>query len=880
MLTCLTLLLGAATLEPSEEARQSEAVEVYSCDFGTSTDVNHDRWPDHWKRQRSPRYPAYIDIGIADADTPNDKRCLQVEMNGGAAMIQSPPIPISPLFSYLLECEVRTSGLKNTGARISANYYDDSGKPVDVAGESRTVGGTHEWTRLRVGPFSTSHQRASYVVIFLHVEPTTAGFDLEGIAQFDDVWLARLPRMMLRSNSPHNVYSDPQDIEISCIVSGIQQRDPMLTFELIDLSSRTLAQMNDRLDGEVVALSSNKITDLISREGSEVVKTDNGYQGEMKWHPPIKENGFFRVRVRMLGDKQVMHEREVTLVVVRPRSPPIGGEFGWSMPDGDKQLALDDITSLLTQIGANWVKFPVWYEPSDRHRADLLAHFIEQLNTGRIELVGMIDQPPPETRKLFSESADRIPAAGVFAEKEVWYPALNPVLTRLTLKVQWWQLGGDDDTSFMGHPQLADKLSEVDQQVARLGQKIRLGLSWTWLNEVPDIESPPWNFLSLNSAPQMTAEEIAKYLQKTPSQGAQRWVMLQPLSEKHYHVDARARDLVLRMLAAKMNGADVTFATDVFDAETGLMNADGTPGELLLPWRTTAYMISGTEFLGSIALPNGSRNYVLTRGDEAIMLVWSDEETEEVINLGDPRSVEHIDLWGRSKQPQQQEHRQVYKVGPLPTFITGISKEMALWRMNFQIVDTKLESLYGRPQFPRFRVKNPFGQSASGKMQLHIPKSWGEHLMPVRINMSGGESRTDRLEVTLRNNASSGEEQVRVDFTVTADRDYRFSAWRKMEVGMGDVVMEFKTRLDEHGNLVVEQTMVNKTDSTVNFKCFLFPPNRRRLRQNVLDLSRGTNLKTYTLPDGEKLIGETLWIRAEEIYGNRVLNYRFEVDPQ
>ena len=81
-----------------------------------------------------------------------------------------------------------------------------------------------------------------------------------------------------------------------------------------------------------------------------------------------------------------------------------------------------------------------------------------------------------------------------------------------------------------------------------------------------------------------------------------------------------------------------------FDADTGLMKADGTPGELLLPWRTTAYMISGTQYLGSIVMPGGSRNYILTRGDEAIMIVWNEKKTEEVINLGNPQDIEHIDL--------------------------------------------------------------------------------------------------------------------------------------------------------------------------------------------------------------------------------------------
>jgi hypothetical protein len=288
-------------------------------------------------------------------------------------------------------------------------------------------------------------------------------------------------------------------------------------------------------------------------------------------------------------------------------------------------------------------------------------------------------------------------------------------------------------------------------------------------------------------------------------------------------------------------------------------------------------MISGTQFLGSVTMPGGSRNYILAREGEVIMVVWSPTPTEEVINLGDADRIEHIDLWGRITKPQRRQHDQVYQVGPLPTFITGISRELALWRMHFRFEQNRLQSTYGRPQYPTFRVKNPFAQGAGGTMTIHTPSEWGKPPLPVNIKLAGGEERVDRFEIVLRGDASTGEQPVRVDFDLTVDRDYKFSVYSTMAVGLGDVAMEFDTRLDDHGNLIVQQRLVNHTDQFVDFKCLLFAPGRRRLRQNVLNLSRGTNLKVYTLPDGEELIGKTLWVRAEEMAGDRVLNYRFNV---
>jgi hypothetical protein len=44
----------------------------------------------------------------------------------------------------------------------------------------------------------------------------------------------------------------------------------------------------------------------------------------------------------------------------------------------------------------------------------------------------------------------------------------------------------------------------------------------------------------------------------------------------------------------------------------------------------------------------------------------------------------------------------------------------------------------------------------------------------------------------------------------------------------------------------------------------------------VLDQPRGVDSQTFTLPQGSDLIGKKLWIRADEINGQRILNNHFE----
>ena len=72
--------------------------------------------------------------------------------------------------------------------------------------------------------------------------------------------------------------------------------------------------------------------------------------------------------------------------------------------------------------------------------------------------------------------------------------------------------------------------------------------------------------------------------------------------------------------------------------------------------------------------------------------------------------------------------------------------------------------------------------------------------------------------------------------------------------------------------------MVNRGEGPVSFRCQLSAPQRRRQRTQVIGLKPGRDDKLYRLADGEELIGQTLWLRAQEIGGPRVLNYRFPAE--
>ena len=868
MSSLLTILILATGVAAPTDVRYRDAVEVFHCDFGPQWDKSFDGWPDRWTRRRSPAFPTYLPIQIQDDPSALGGHCLRIDLDGGAAAISSPPLKVNAIFSYVIEAQVKSEGLKQDEAYVSLTFYDARHKALETITSER-IRGTTPWRRIRINPIAPSHDSTEYAVVGLHLEPT-ARADVHGSASFADVWVGRLPRMTLKADRRDNLYVDPARPKISCVASGFAEENSRVVFELLDRSGKTIASEEQQL---IVTTKSGAL-----RPDGETgdAPSASGVVGNAAWNPPIPEMGFYHVRVKMPGREGVVDQRELSLAIAPAQVSPMTGEFGWTIPDGEYPLTLGELAELLGQAGVNWVKFPVWTGAQDGGRLDRLVWFAERLHFQHVEMVGMLHQPPADLRKRLGDT-DRPLAAQIFStERELWDPSLEPVLTSLSLKVRWWQLGADKDTSFVGYPNAAQKVTEFRKSASRFGQQVFVGIGWSWLHELPS-ERQAWDFASLSSDPPLTWEEQSAYLKLSAAAKTQRWAVIEPLMKEDYAADIRAGDLARRMLAAKIGGAEGIFVPEVFSTSRGLMNDDGTVGELLLPWRTTALALAGAKYIGSFSLPNNSVNHVFDRDGQVVMVVWNDRPTEERVYLGD--EVRQMDLWGRSIKPATDASEQVIQVQPLPTFITGMNAAVLRWRMSATLAETQWPSLFGVAHNNALIVKNAFGQGISGQIKIVTPEGWRVSPAEVPFKLASGETLNQPFEAILPPDAASGRQNIRFDFDIMADRRYKFSVRRQIDVGLDDVTVAANTRLNDQGELEIEQRLTNETDNAVSFKCFLYAPDRLPIVTQVVEQGRGTDTKSFRLPNGAELLGKTLLLRADEIAGQRIINVRFTAQP-
>jgi alpha-galactosidase-like protein len=868
MQTLLSLLILATAAAAPTAERYSDAVEVFHCDFGPQWDPNFDHWPDRWTRQHSPAFPHYLPVKISDDPAPLGSRPLRIDLDGGAAAVFSPPMKVSSIFSYVAEVCVKTDGLVHDEAYFSLTFYDAKHKPLETITSER-LHRTTDWVKVRIEPIAPAREGTEYAVIGLHLEPSQRA-DVHGSASFADVWVGRLPRMTLKTDRRDNVYVDPARPTITCTASGFAEENSRVSFELLDLSGRVIVRQQQQLVG--TAQSGAGLSDNEEVEATRAA----GIVGTATWTPPIPDLGFYRVRVAMPGRVGVVHQRELSLALVRPQPSPNDGEFGWTLPDGENPLTLAELIDLLNHAGINWVKFPVWTSSQDSSRSDRLVWFAERLHLQHIEMVGLLHQPPADVRRRFGDT-DHPLAAQIFStEPELWYPSLEPALTSLSLKVRWWQLGLDKDTSFVGYPNAAEKIAQLRKYIARFGQQVYLGIGWSWLNELPP-QPQAWDFVSLSADPPLTWEEQTAYLATSAAVKTRRWVVVEPLAKNDYGAEDRAGDLARRMLAAKMQGAEGIFVPEVFSTQRGLMNDDGTVGDLLLPWRTTALALAGAKYIGRINLPNNSVNHIFDRDGQIVMVLWNDRKIQERVYLGD--DVRQTDLWGRAIKVATDQSEQVLEVGPLPVFVTGLNRPVLRWRMSVQLAETRWPSVFGVPHNNELHVKNLFGQGISGKIRLMTPEGWRTSPRDINFKLASGETLNQPFEVTLPLDAVTGRQDIRIEFDIMADRRYQFSVHRHIDVGVDDVFVQANSRLNEQGELEIEQRLTNDTDKVVSFKCFLYVPDRLPVVTQVVEQGRGTDTKIYRLPNGAELIGKNLLLRADEIAGQRIINYRFVAQP-
>src|SRR4029078_2638377 len=137
-----------------------------------------------------------------------------------------------------------------------------------------------------------------------------------------------------------------------------------------------------------------------------------------------------------------------------------------------------------------------------------------------------------------------------------------------SLRVRWWQLGADYDTSFAGLPDLNKRLEALRTMLFRFGQDVRMGMSWDWANANAQKGNVKWDFQQLCLEKQPNEAKFDELLAMPRENSAQRCIIVEPPccpskaeQDNTSTFETRATQLVRNLAAAKVRGAEAVIAT-------------------------------------------------------------------------------------------------------------------------------------------------------------------------------------------------------------------------------------------------------------------------------------------------------------------------------
>ncbi len=907
-------------------------------DFGRSNDTDHNEWPDGWGRREGRGYPSYVKIELAAKDEDLQKALerldawllgrtgyietwrwardyvpwmfllqpltadlptlinrlatkpvltplpptlpdfvldtfLRIQMDGGMAEVWSTALPINRTYQYRFRCRVMTDGLRHDSAVAELVFLDQDDAEVAVHAID-PVGGTTPWTTHQIDRIRPP-ETAVRMFVRLRVEGSGDGLqDIRGEIGFDDIELEQFPQLRIATDRPRGVYWRDQPVEVTARVMGLSRSTFDVRFRLLDQDDRVLATQAIRIvDGAPVRAEALKITS----------KRDDML---INWSPPRLEPGFYRFTASIEEGSLSSLASVTTIAVIDRLADGLPhGPYGWTLADmtkemdGEQKWSPDEIAAWLQSLGVAWVKVPCWLAPDDLAGAEKLTVLFRKLEDAGIESVGLLDVPPKSELPMYDlRGEDDEVAALLFRDEKVWRRRLESIMPRLTLKCRTWQLGADRDHSFLGRPNLRESIKQISGGLQGFGQPIDLALSWPWLEQELPPEESSWQANCRSADTPFSADELDQYLslnESRPGGGLATWLLLDPIDRRTYRREDRIRDLVLRMATVRRHRVESAFVSRPQDPQQGVLESDGRPGELLLPWRTTARLLGNRRYMGALDLRSGAKGDVFGSDDDAVMLVWSDQPTVERIFLGD--DVRHVDVWGRSK-PLRVDYSGPHPVheipiGREPAFLVGLDPTLIAFRMSVQMQPDQLDSLLGETQSVGVRFSNPTNVSLLGTLDFRAPQSWLVDSQMRPWETLPGKQGFQRFDVILGNNATVGTHDIPLVFQFQTAPPRTITVHRNLRVGPDGLELNAVSRMvgDE---MLVRLELTNSGSRTRTYQFILFPRNGRQDKRLIVSVEPGRTEKRYFgFVDGEELIGQTMWLRAVEQDSDRVLNY-------
>ncbi len=772
---------------------------------------------------------------------------------------------VRPNSDYHVLAWVRADRMRTAKAQLTAFYVDREGLPIaDTQVFSRLVGGeSDEWQMIAVhlpaGPRESQSIGLTVRVMqqrTWRTEPTSHRFieptDVDAGAWFDDIMIFRLPRAVITTGTPGNVFVAPEVPKLHTIVTDSEPEGLQATVALEDAAGNEVA---------VIPVD---------------IRASEEPEGTHLEFPDLKP-GLYRATLRVgVGDDDLIRRwrtfaylhtpyREGTLI-----SPP----FGVTVSGPSRT---DDQLALLTALRMGAVKLPLWARSRDQvgfaDTTEQLDRLLHDLVKARVATLAVLAGPPSILVRKAGEFPR--PLLEILADDPAgWRGPLSDVVAKYASIFRSWQIGGDDDPTMTDPNALADALPPIRAEMKVLMTAPDLTVPGD-VHLAPDTGRLPAENISLTVSNDVQPVWIPEHLSGYQALGYRCLdVFLEPLPANRYERTAQLADLTKRVVYALRAGANRVFLPQPWNTRVTVNGTTIEPTEAYVVYHNLVDLLAEAKMASILKLGPDVTCVAFDSGDDAVLVLWDEaagpEGRTHVLQLG--AATRQIDLWGDpTPLGRTADGRQRIRLSSLPVFVDGVEQWLVAFLAHLRMDPDKVDFRIGS-HLHAITLSAPVREAISGSVQLETPTDW--EVKPRRFSFALPPGGSLRKEVQIRyaHNEPAGQKIILAQIDFDSAPRYHVEVPLEVEIGLHDIeVWGYASRRGDR--LIVRHGVLNRSNKAVSFRGFVAAPGRTRQYRVFNGMYPGrTIVVEYAFDDASELSGRTLRLGLREVAGRRAHN--------
>ena len=846
---------------------------------------NLDPVPMHWIRahhvegvRERPGFPNWNRSAFSDRYAHSGKESFMLPTSGGSvsARLVSGVIAAIPGSDYQITGFVRTEGLDVSWGRLVARLLDADGNAIK--GSEADTGLIHAETGWRAveAQLSGNFPNAVWIQIDLELlQPaqfprdelaTTMPFvephlvnaeDMSGAVWFDDIVIRHVPRLIVVSNTPSNIFLAPER--------------PEFRFILRDLTG-------DALIGELTL--TDETGAVVQRD---TIETPPG-GGVIEWSPKADGFGWRRATLNIIADGVVLQRSSVSYCWIPPMSTvdDSDGVFGLiaETTPPDRTALLPEITR---RIGARAVTLTVWDEWMHTGSAHSIASAIEPavdrlLDDDRLVTFALRDAP---SRGDASALVGRR-LINLLGQDELWDIALDPLVARFGQRVHTWRLGAIGDRDLVWAPDVSSALAVSLDRLSRYAPAPRwiLPVDADQLIEPALHEANGFSVLIPTAAPnEAITPLIARWTTEENENTGDVEFVFETLPHARYGRRQSAVALAQRAILAWSAGARRLSIVQPW-THTGQAPGQIDPWPELGVWRTMRDRLAGRRSAGTLPIADGVRAIILVdpSGTRCALAAWNERaypsEAVIALHLGE-EPITLVDIFGNETPVEMIDGIHTVALTESPVFIEGVDPGLILFHAGFHFEPALIRSS-AKVHTVDLVLYNPFSTSIAGRFRVVEPSDWKINPRVHRFNIRPGAEQRFPMEVSFSIGELAGVKPVTLDVELAAMKTYpRITLRTNVEIGLRELELLSTVLVDnKRDRVVVTLQITNLSNRAQSIEVYAMAPGRPRKSANVSKLApnQSTIRRFIYRGDAEAMRGRSIRIGLLEIDGPGRLN--------